>query len=180
MLRCALACFLVLGGGPRPAVLPSQLQAPLIRVESGAARLAEGRTVRVLDRRSEAVALAADAGWVETGACTEVTLAWRGQAGARIDGPSSFQVERRPALTLVRFQVAEIEVRRGTLALGFDGVGTLEVGPGALQARSLPGGVLELLNRGGTALELARPGRAPLAIPAWQRVRLRVPDPGTP
>src|SRR5262245_16235862 len=118
----------------------------LLRVTSGEARLAEGRTVLTLDARAGEHALAGAEAWVETSAASAIGLVWRGQAGMKLAGPAAFQLERGPALDLERFRTAEIEVRRGKLALEIAGVGWLELGAGALELASLPDGVVELRN----------------------------------
>src|SRR5262245_63313158 len=100
MLGSFLAAFLLL----------APLQAPILRVQTGAAQLAERETVRTLDPRSGAVALNEASSWVETGALAELELCWRGQASVRVTGPAAFEVERTAALALERFDSAEIEV----------------------------------------------------------------------
>jgi hypothetical protein len=174
MIRLAAVYLLVLlPVAPHP-VWP---QGPMIRVLAGQAQLAEGRVVRALEPRTGAVALAEETGWLETSARGTVELAWRGLASATIEGPAAFQLERSPVLVLTRFRVAEIEVRRGKLVLELVGAGSLELAAGSLQARALPGGVLELLNRGAGELLLRREDEPSVAIPAWQRVRVRASRP---
>ncbi len=146
---------------------------PVVRVDAGEARLVEGQGVRVLDRRSGGVELTRATGWVEAGAGSEVVLCWRGFASATLHGPSAFQLGREPALLLDEVQVLELEVRRGKFAFELADVGSLELGAGALQLRTLPDGVVEFLNRGGATLELRRPEQGPLKIAAGQRLRVR-------
>ena len=146
---------------------------PFVRVDSGEARLRQGREVRELDRRSGPTELVAEATWVESGAMAEVTLSWRGLASATVHGPAVFRVARTPGLVLESAGLIELEVRRGTLALALEGLGSFELGAGALRVRALPDGVFELLNRGGSALELRRVGEKPLRIAAGERVRVR-------
>jgi hypothetical protein len=163
------ACLLC--AGLVPAVADDS--APVVRVTAGAATLAEGGALRPLEPHAGARTLEAETGWVESGARSAVELVWRGRASATVVGPAAFELARAPGLDLDSFQVLELEVRRGTLTLTLADLGTLELGPGALQARALPGGVFELLNRGGAPLALARADGTAVRIPAGQRLRLR-------
>lgn len=147
--------------------------APLVRLQTGTARLAEGAEVRALEHGT-ALRLRGEAARVEAGARSEIEVVWHGLASARVTGPTAFDVRRRPGLVLADFQVAEIEVRRGTAELELAGLGPVEIGVGVLQARMLAGGLLELRNRGGAPLALRRAGSGPLEIPPGQRIRLRV------
>src|SRR5262245_3724452 len=154
------------------AVPQLEAPAPLVRVDQGEARLAEGRAVRVLERRTGTVALAGECGWLEVSARSAVELSWRGLASATLEGPAMFRLTRVPGLELEHAQVLELEVRRGTFAFELAGVGSFELGAGALQVRTLPGGVFELLNRGGGALALERAGERALKVAPGQRLRL--------
>jgi hypothetical protein len=165
-----LLLCLVLGGTDAPA--------PVLRIASGEARLGLGADARALDPRAGAVPLS-DAAHVESRPRSQLELVWRGAASATLDGPASFDLAPGPGLVLQRFETLEVEVRRGHLRLELVGLGDVELGGGALQARALPNGVVELLNRGGTAFELRRNGgeaavgrarRAPAA--ADERARL--------
>jgi hypothetical protein len=161
-----LLAALALGGGD------SEANAPLVRVERGAARLMEAQGVRALDPASGPATLAGDTGWVEAGAASELVVQWRGRASATLRGPLGFTFAREPGLTLESVQVLELEVRRGVLALGVGGV-TLELARGALQLRALPDGGYELVNRGASALELRRAKHPPVRVTPGQRVRFR-------
>lgn len=152
---------------------PGGEPATLVRVAQGSARIAQGDEVRSLDPRAGAQALRGEGAALESGAHSQVELVWRGQASATIQGPAAFELTRAPGLSLASFQTAELEVRRGKLALTLAGLGSLELSAGALQVRSLPGGLFELLNRGGSALELERAGAPRVRIAAGQRLRLR-------
>lgn len=174
MLR-ALVLVLALAGAQAPARAPQA--GPILRMNAGEARLAEGRSVRALDRRAGAVELAGEAGWLEVGAGSQVELVWRGLASATVHGPAMLELGRAPELRLEQAQVLELEVRRGTLALELAGIGTLALSAGALRLRALPDDVLELFNRGGAPLELHFESERPLRIPAGQRVRLRTREP---
>lgn len=158
------------------APLESEAPVPLARVTEGAARLQQGAEVRRLEPSSGAWALAARPARLETGARSALELVWRGQASAALTGPLAVTLavtlDHGNELALERFQLAEIEVRRGTLGLVLE-LGTLELAPGAVRLRSLPDGVLEILNRGGAALELRRAHGSKVTIPAGQCLRVR-------
>ncbi len=172
MLRALVLVLVLVGETPAPPP-------PHLRLDVGEVRLVEGDTVRALDRRAGAVALAGDSARIECGAQSEFELAWRGLASATVHGPAALELEcvpelgGAPRLRLEQAQRLELEVRRGTLTLELSGVGVLEVCSGALQVRARPHGAFELLNRGGAVLELRRDGAEPLSIAAGQRVRVR-------
>lgn len=167
----ALALTLVAGLAQEPG------PQPFLRVTAGGVRLAQEGEVLRLDARSEVRPLGSTLAWIEAGAHSSLELAWRGQASATISGPAALVLARAPRLVLERFQVAEVEVRRGTLELELTGLGHLSLSAAALRLRTLPDGMVELLNRGGSTLELRREGVPPLAIAAGQCRRVRAHAP---
>jgi hypothetical protein len=110
---------------------------------------------------------------VEGGANTTVGLSWRGQADLRISGPTLFHVRRDPVVALLRFQVAELEVRRGALTVSIAGLGELELQRAVLQVRALSDGAFEFTNRGGTEVEFRHAAGDRISIPGGKRLRVR-------
>lgn len=149
--------------------------APVVRMTTGSGRLLAEHTVQTLDARSGAVHLAGASGRVESGAAARTELAWRGLASATITGPAAFELGREPGLVLETCATAEVEVRRGTLALELAGLGSLELAAGAVRVRHLPDGGVELLNRGGRTLEFWLGEERPLAVGPGQCLRLAAP-----
>jgi hypothetical protein len=176
-MRACLVLWLCLGlgSGSHGASLQESL-APVVRMSAGSGRLFSERSVQTLDARTGAVHLAGKSGRVECGAATRVDLAWRGLASATVTGPAAFELAREPGLLLEVFGTAEVEVRRGTLALELAGLGSLELAAGAVRVRCLPDGSAELLNRGGRVVEFWLGERRPLAIGPGQSLRLAPPD----
>jgi hypothetical protein len=143
-----------------------------VRVSAGAADVVESGRVRALGPRTEQLAIMG-AAWLEVGPGSAVELAWRGRASARVQGGAALALGPGTSLALERYEVLELEVRRGGFVLELPELGRVELMAGVLQLRALPHGVHELRNRGGAALELVRPGRPSLTVAPGGRVRLR-------
>jgi hypothetical protein len=168
----AAPLLLVLGLG-----LPTGIQASA-RVTSGRAELVLGRELLAFTPATGPRALAGPA-FVELGARGVLELRWSGLASATVSGPAALEVGTgEPArLQLVRLAAAEIEARRGTLALELAGGVRLTVERCALGVRALPDGAIELLHRGGAALRVLRPGaRRELWLRPGERLRLAGPE----
>ena len=122
-----------------------------VRVERGRARLGHGEEGREMIPSLLARPLEVGDS-LELGASSAVELAWRARASARIQGPGALEIAPRGNLWLDRFACAELEVRRGTLAVLWAEGGQLELGPGAVQLTRVTAGVFELYHRGGEPL----------------------------
>jgi hypothetical protein len=144
----------------------------VLRVSAGTAEVVEADRVHALAPRSGAHALA-DAAWLECGPRSALDVAWRGLASARITGAAALALGPGRVLAVERYEVLELEVRRGGLALELPELGRLELPAGVLQVRALSAGVHQLTNRGGTVLELARTRGESITLAPGARVRLR-------
>jgi hypothetical protein len=167
------ALFVVLGLG---ALAGTQAT---VRVTGGRAELVLGREPLALTPSACPRALAAPA-YVELGARSTLELRWSGLASAAISGPAALEVGpgERPRLQLLRLARAEIEVRRGTLALELPGGGLLALAHCALGLRALSDGRIELQHRGGAPVRILRPGaRRELWLRPGERLRLAAPAP---
>jgi len=145
----------------------------VLRVQAGEVRVQRAGTETSVDPRAGSVRLGGVGERLEAGALVAFELAWRGQASARLSGPLLVTLQDDPGVAFLRFQSADVEVRRGTLRLAFAGHGTLWLGPGALVARTLPAGLLELENRGAGTLEIRRGRERPLTIAPGAVLRLK-------
>jgi hypothetical protein len=144
----------------------------VLRVSAGTAEVVEAGRVHALAPRSGAREVAG-AAWLECGPRSTLDVAWRGLASARITGPATLALGPGRALAVERYEVLELEVRRGGLALELPELGGFELPAGVLRVRALPAGIQELTNRGGAVLELARPGGDSITLAPGARVRLR-------
>ena len=132
---------------------PSVDPTPHLQVTEGSARLVSERVVRALDRRSGGVPVEGASAYVECGAQSELELTWRGAASVELAGPAAFEFGATPRLALESFRSAELEARRGSLAVEVSGLMVFELRAGAVRLVSSPAGV-DVLNRGGAVLEL--------------------------
>lgn len=126
---------------------------PRLSVSDGAARLVTRGAVRTLDPRSGEVLVEGRSAYAECAAKSQVELTWRGHASVELSGPAAFEFGAEPRLVLESFRCAELEARRGPLAVEVAGLFVLELSAGAARLVSSPSGV-DVTNRGGETLEL--------------------------
>jgi len=173
------------------AVAASRAPAPVpvvLRIGRGRALLAEGDgPVRLATSAAGALELAEPV-FLELGVGARAEVRWPGRASLRLEGPAVVSWAPAPLdpsetggpvrCEVVQLGSAEVEVRRGGLALGFErDRWDLAVGRGALHLAGQPDGALELRHHGGKDVRvrtrvLRPPGTWPAVVRAGARVRL--------
>jgi hypothetical protein len=171
-MQRALLALLLWTSAPAPSPLE-------LRVDTGRVELVDAGGLRSLTPRSGPVGLSGVA-YAEAGALSEVELRWSGLASAEVEGPAALEVASgsEARLRLVRFQHAEVEVRRGSLSIVAGEACVIELRAGALGLRELPDGVIQLENRGGRAIRVRLLGASDVrevAPGASLRLRPRAP-----
>jgi len=135
-----------------------------IRVETGRARVAtDAETLSLLAGAREL--RVAGPLHCELGIGSRTTVRWGGLGSATVDGKASFGVRTRaeepekPSLAFHFFRTAELELRRGSLAVALPNGWSLDLERGALSLRELVDGRIEVTNRGGKTLLLVGPAK---------------------
>ncbi|MCB9915413.1 MAG: hypothetical protein H6828_09725 [Planctomycetes bacterium] len=97
---------------------------------------------------------------------------WAGRGSVRVEGPTSLSWDELTAEDELRLRFgtvaeADLELRRGGARVDLPGAWRLELGPGAVNLRSLPVGGVEFVHHAGVAARASWIGGPGVSAPRW-------------